>query len=340
MATARKLPSGSWRCRCYAYTDSNGKKHYESFTASTKAQAEMMANKFMASADKKRASDITVKEAVESYLKANEGILSPSTLLNYSKDFKRLEPLYQMRIRKLTSNDVQSWISDLSARGLSPKTVKNTYGLLRSSLTFSGLDNSFVIHLPKSKKEKKIAPESEQIIRLYESSPRKMKIAIALASHHSLRRGEISAIKYKDITGNVLYIHADVVRGKGGWIYKEIPKTDTSNRNVYLSDEELELIGTGDPEANIVNLTPGSIGTNFYNIRKRVGLDHIRFHDLRVYFASICVAMGMSETTLAHLGGWKEGSTVLRNHYLKRIESIDEGYANKMNDYFSKISRA
>ena len=33
MATAKKLPSGSWRCRVYDYTDENGKKHYKSFTS-------------------------------------------------------------------------------------------------------------------------------------------------------------------------------------------------------------------------------------------------------------------------------------------------------------------
>ena len=334
MARATKLPSGNWRCRVYAYTDDAGKKHYESFTASTKQQAEMMAARYANTADKKRASDITVKEAVENYLKANEGVLSPSTILNYTKDAKRLEPLNNIRIRKLTSNDIQSWISELSAKGLAPKTVKNTYGLLRTSLTFSGLENNFVIHLPKVQKKRKFAPENEQIIALYNAAPRKMKIAIALAAHHSLRRGEISAIKYKDITGNVLYIHADMVRGKDGWVYKEIPKTETSNRNVYLSDEELALLGVGAPEDYVVPLVPSSIGTNFYNIRNRVGLEHIRFHDLRVYFASISVAMGMSETTLAHLGGWKEGSTVLRDHYKKSIESIDEGYAKKMNEYF------
>lgn len=335
MAKATRLPSGSWRCRVYSYTDSSGKKHYESFTASTKQQAEMMAAQFANTADKKRASDITVKEAVDEYLRANEGILSPSTLLNYSKDTKRFESINNIRIRKLTSSDIQTWIAELSAKGLSPKTVKNTYGLLRTSLTFSGLDNSFVIHLPKSQKRKKYAPENEQIIALYNAAPRKMKIAIALAAHHSLRRGEISAIKYNDINGNILYIHSDMVRGKDGWVHKEIPKTETSNRNVYLSDQELELIGVGSPDDYIVPLVPSSIGTNFYNIRKRVGLDHIRFHDLRVYFASISVAMGMSETTLARLGGWREGSSALRDHYKKSIQSIDEGYAKKMNEYFS-----
>ena len=110
-----------------------------------------------------------------------------------------------------------------------------------------------------------------------------------------------------------------------------------SNRNVYLSDEELALIGYGQPNEYIVPLVPSSITTNFSNIRKRLGLEHIRFHDLRVYFASIMVAMGASEATLAHLGGWKEGSTALRDHYKKSIQSIDEGYAKKMNDYFTKI---
>ena len=36
MATARKLPSGSYRCQIYDYTDEKGKRHYKSFTAKTK----------------------------------------------------------------------------------------------------------------------------------------------------------------------------------------------------------------------------------------------------------------------------------------------------------------
>ena len=323
----------------YAYTDVQGKKHYESFTASTKQQAEMMAAKFSNSADKKRAADITVKDAVELYIKANQDVLSPSTIFNYSKDKKRLESLYNIKIRKLTSNQIQCWIGELSNRGLSPKTIQNTYSLLRSSLVFSGLDERYSIHFPKAKKERKFAPETEQIIALYNASPRRLKIAIVLAAHHSLRRGEICAIKYKDITGNVLYIHSDVVKGVNGWVHKEIPKTETSNRNVYLSDKELELIGTGDPDDYVVGLVPNSIGTRFYAVRKKVGLEHIRFHDLRVYFASISVAMGMSETTLAHLGGWREGSAALRDHYKKSILSIDEGYAKKMNDYFESMTQ-
>ena len=40
---ARKLPSGSWRARLFLGEDENGKKHYKSFTAATKREAERLA---------------------------------------------------------------------------------------------------------------------------------------------------------------------------------------------------------------------------------------------------------------------------------------------------------
>ncbi len=43
MATAKKLPSGKYRCLIYDYTDQSGKRHYKSFTAKTKKDAELAA---------------------------------------------------------------------------------------------------------------------------------------------------------------------------------------------------------------------------------------------------------------------------------------------------------
>lgn len=340
MAKAKKLPSGSWNVRVYSHTDSTGKQIYESFTASSKREAEVLAARYKADIDKRRTEDITIGQAVSNYLEANKNVLSPSTIYGYTKDSKRFETINHLKIRKLTSNDLQSYISYLVDQGLSPKTVKNTYGLLRTVLTFCGVDKNFVIHLPSNPKKRKFAPENEQITALYNNANHKMKIAISLAAFHSLRRGEISGLKYGDLKGNTLYIHSDVVKSADGksWVHKEIPKTEVSNRTIYLSESEVELIGTGNPDDYIVDLTPGSIGTNFYNLKKRVGVE-IRFHDLRVYFASISVAMGMSETTLAHLGGWREGSQVMKEHYQKPIMSVDEGYANKMNNYFENMKR-
>ena len=45
MATAKKLPSGAYRCLIYI-GDENGKRKYKSFTAKTKKEAEFKATQF------------------------------------------------------------------------------------------------------------------------------------------------------------------------------------------------------------------------------------------------------------------------------------------------------
>lgn len=335
---AKRQPSGNYRVRVYAYTDSSGKKIYQSFTAPTKDEAEMMAMRWKTSRSKTRPDNITVAQAIEKYLKSNDGTLSPSTINNYWKDSKRMKPIEHIKISKLDNTIIQTFISQLSNSGLSPKTVRNTYTLLRSSLAASGLETDFKIHLPQVQKKRQNAPENEQIIALYNNASHKMKIAIMLAARHSLRRGEICGLTYGDLKGNTLFVHSDIVMGPDGWVHKETPKTSSSNRSVYLSDEEVSLIGQGSPNEYIVPLTPGTIGTNFYNLKKRLGID-IRFHDLRVYFASVSAALGIPEIYTAHHGGWKENSKVLKEHYQKPIASIDEAYAKKLNDHFKSMTQ-
>ena len=48
MARKKKneLPSGNIRVQVYDYTDNDGKKHYKSFTAPTKAQAQALATEW------------------------------------------------------------------------------------------------------------------------------------------------------------------------------------------------------------------------------------------------------------------------------------------------------
>lgn len=336
MPKAKKLPSGSWRTRVYSHTTPDGKKHYESFTASTRQEAEMMAAKFANDADHSRADDITVREAVEKYIKANENVLSPSTLRGYTMDAKRITPIADIRIRKLRSVDLQTFVSQLTAN-YAPKTVKNTYALVITSVAFSGVETRFRVNLPTIPKKRKTAPEDEKIKALYDESNPIMKKVIILAAFHSLRLGEICGLKYKDVDGNKLYIHSDMVQGNDGRVHKDFPKTESSNRTVLLTDKELEIIGNGDPDDYIVPRAPSTLDHNFLMLTKKLGIECVTLHTLRSYFASVAVAIGVPDLYTSHMGGWRENSTVLKEHYQKKIVSMDEAYAQKLNNYFSGI---
>ena len=66
MAKAKKLKSGSYRCLAYDYTDGTGKRHYESFTADTRREAERLAAEYAATKEiKKRPDNMTVYEALD-----------------------------------------------------------------------------------------------------------------------------------------------------------------------------------------------------------------------------------------------------------------------------------
>lgn len=339
MAKAKKLPSGNWRARVYSHTSADGKKHYESFTASTRQEAEMLAAKFANDHDRKRTENLTVKDAVRGYIEANKSTLSPTTLYGYTKDAQRLEPINNVRIRKISSSDVQGLISYLVEKGLSPKTIKNTYGTLRAALTFYGIERRFMIHLPSAQKKPLKSPENEQIKALYDNANPKLKKAILLGCL-SLRRGEICALKYGDIQGNTLYVHADMVKGIADeWYYKEVPKTDASNRTVYLPDFLLDMLGTGFPEEFIIDLKPSGISSEYRRLRLKLGLD-ITFHQLRHYFASIAKVLDIPDNFAANLGGWRNGSKVLQSVYQNNIVSMNEVYAQKINRHLEDLTQS
>lgn len=339
MPKANKLPSGNWRARVYSHTSADGKKHYESFTAGTKQEAEMLAAKFAKDNDRKRTANLTVKEAMQGYIDANKNTLSPTTIYGYTKDAQRIDIIGNVRIRKISSSDVQALISNLVEKGLSPKTIKNTYGTLRSALVFYGIEKRFMVHLPAERKKPLKSPENCHIKALYESANPKLKKAILLGCL-SLRRGEICALKYGDIQGNTIFVHADMVKGiSDEWIYKEVPKTAASYRMIYLPDFLLDMIGSGHPDEFIIDLKPSGISSEYRRLRLKLGLN-ITFHQLRHYFASIAKVLDIPDNYAANLGGWRNGSKVLQDVYQNNIVSMNEIYAHKINKHLEGLTQS
>ena len=148
MPTAKKTSSGMSRVRAYSHTDAEGKKHYRSFSAPTKQEAEQAAAKWSGSADRVERCDLTVADAIDGYIRAKTGVLSQSTLRGYVALKNRYyAPIASRKIRRLSSADVQTFVSDLAAQ-VSPKTVSNIYGLLTASVALYAPEISWRIKLP------------------------------------------------------------------------------------------------------------------------------------------------------------------------------------------------
>ena len=338
MATAKKLPSGSWRVRVYSHTDEDGKKVYESFTAPSRREAEMKAAEWANKKARHNRSDLTVKEAIEGYINAKEGVLSPSTIRGYRTQLRNnYREIEKEPIKKLTSEKLQIFVSSLSGK-VKAKSVSNIYGLLSSALKMYLPDETFRVTLPKKIKRRMDSPSNEDVQMLYKRAPAELKKCIALGAYSSLRRGEICALTFSDIEGNIVHVTKDIVQDSNNvWHLKEIPKTAESYRDARIPKKVIELLGTGEPSEKIIKYkNPTSVTRVFTRIRDRLGIN-ICFHDLRHYYASIGAVLGIPDNYLSDFGGWKRGSSVMKEVYQNSMKDMSEEYADKMNKYFDDM---
>ena len=359
MAKAKRLASGNWNVKVFSHVDSKtGKRIYQSFTASTKAAVEMKASQFANNKNRSACASITLEQCIENYISAKASVLSPGTVRSYRNiQEKYFEELRKKDINKITNYDVQTMLNNLKDRveidrsgkekKLSSKTIKNIYALFSASIKFHSKDIVFNVQIPKDDNPDEIdisdleddkLPSNEEVKLLFNAASPWMKKCIALAAFSSMRRGEIAAIKYKDILIDEckIFVHAAFTMDENNnWIYK-VPKTEGSIRVVNAPKEVIELLGTGDPEEYVIGYNPNTISKMFIKLRDSMGIN-VRFHDLRHYFASIGNILHIPDTVLADFGGWEHNSPVMKKVYQGNIKDISEGYAKKMNNYFSDI---
>lgn len=338
MAKAKKLPSGSWRCLAYDYTDSEGKRHYESFTAESKKEAEYMAAEFILNKEKKKRPDnMSLYDALDKYIQIKEGVLSPTTVRTY-KSARRthFENIGNLSIRDISNTAVQSWISDLSKK-IQPKTVRNTYGLLLSALDMFSPDIHIKVKLPQKKDPHFYTPSDNDVKLLLDKIVgTELEIAVLLAAFGTLRRGEICALTDCDInTGeNCITVNKAYVRDENNeWVLKE-PKTFSSNRTVELPLFVIQkLHGI---QGNIIKAHPDALSERFRRAIKASGLQKFRFHDLRHYSASILHAIGVPDQYIMERGGWSS-DYVMKSVYRNIIDDESAKQTRKIIAHFNDM---
>lgn len=165
MAAAKKLPSGSWRVQVFSHYEyiqnpdstTTKKRVYESFTcddpsARGRRKVEQMAAEYAANKERIMKNNYTLEEALKKYIESKSNVLSPTAIRGYETLIRNTYPeLLQIRIQKLTSQDIQNWVNRYSLDH-SPKSVANAHGLISAVLSVYEPSLRFNTKLPKSAK--------------------------------------------------------------------------------------------------------------------------------------------------------------------------------------------
>lgn len=332
---AKKQRSGKWRCQLYLGDEMiNGKRKQlrKSFTASTRSEAEAMADEYLRKHGKSaHDASVTLEDAFRAYLDAKSNILSPSTIRGYTYAFNGcFADIKQKRIRDLDTLTVQKWINSL-APTKSPKTVKNAYSILTAVVTSVDPSWKVKVTLPKKKKPEYSVPSYDDVMLLADSAGKNLRKAILLSAFCSLRRGEICALELSDVdpTGWIS-VTKDMVQAEDGqYTIKDIPKTVESCRRVPVPDFVLSEITD-----TLVDCTPSAITIGFERLTTRLGMN-CRFHDLRHFYASYLHLKGVPDSFIEKFGGWKPGSSVMRSIYRNAMQSEIDDQADKVLEAFT-----
>lgn len=350
MATARKLPSGSWRCQVFSHYEyikqEDGtikkKRIYKSFTCddpSSKGKRTAEAEAAAWAQEKESISkyDKTFGEALDDYISARSAVLSPATIREYRQIRKRnLQGLMPKKVSRITQTDIQKEIN-LESLSLSPKTIRNLHGLISAVLHIYRPNFALNTQLPKSIRPNLYIPSDQDITTLINYVAEKdseMEKAILLAAFGPMRRGEICALNSDHIDGNIVHVEYSMTQDENGkWILKA-PKSLAGNR--YITFPQFVMDKISDISGNIVNLNPTQISHRFPHLLKQAGLPNFRFHDLRHYSASIQHALGIPDAYIMQRGGWNNDK-VLKEVYRHTLSQEEEKANQIANEHFKKI---
>lgn len=343
MSEAKKLPSGKWRNLLYVGKDENGKRKYESFTADTKREANLLAmeraRELEQGIKKERTpSELTVGEAIDKYIEDRDAILEPKTIREY-RGYRRnyLQGLMSVKLKRLSSETVQRELNK-EARRLSPKSIANIWALFKAAVKSAAPYLEFEVKLPQKRKTEMRIPTNDQLLELFEAfEGMKVEIPVLIAATCGLRRGEIAALNLAedvDYERCVISVTKAISRNdEGEWVVGGT-KTYSSTRIVEAPGWVVDKLRLA-RDAGYEFQTPDAISNSFAKMCKKHGMK-IRFHDLRHYYASLMLSLGVPDKyAMARMG--HATPNMLKNVYQHIMDDKDKEVSLAINQYFESL---
>ena len=365
MPTAKKLPSGSWRCLAYSHTEKvydpktgkmKDKRIYESFTCDDpsprgKKRAEMDALQFQMSRKKtpKKREDYTrlrLTEAIDKYIESRENLgRSPTTIQDYRCIQKNgFQDLMDTPLKDIDEDILQEAVSVESMRPsnarrkepvpISAKRLKNEWGLITAVLNKyrPGL-NLAGIELPRVAERTVELPSVSEVMQIIRGTD--IELPVLLAMWLSFSMSEVRGLtKSKSISGDYITVCEVVVDVGKEQIRKAEGKTETRLRRHRIPPYIKKLIDQVEGDI-LVPMTGKALYHKWIRLQDKNGMDHITFHDLRHLSASVMAWLRIPDKYAMERGGWKSDK-VMKKIYMNTFSEGRIQVDDMMDEYFEK----
>jgi integrase len=367
----RQRGKSSWELRVHAGRDElTGKKLYVHKTfRGGKREAERELARLVAQVEEgtRTARSGTIAELCEKWFDFTAPGLSPAVAAEYRRLLdRRILPRWGATpVRRLRTAELDAWYAQLRRYGgvsggeLSPNSVNRIHAVLRRALSqavrwgWITTNPAAAASPPRVRRESLEIPCADDVGRLIAASAkvnRALPVFLRLAATTGARRGELCALRWRDIdldrgilhiSGALVEVERRVIE-KGTKTHAERRITlDQGSIQVLAAyrvevDEALAFAGTAlSRDSFVFSHHPGGlqpwrpnyVTLAFVRLTRREGLEGLRLHDLRHFAATTMLVGGVDVRTAAGRLGHAQSSTTL-DIYAHFVRAADERAAS------------
>ena len=272
-----------------------------------------------------RKSPKKISEWIDEWLALYLPNIQETTRIGYKTKINNyLKPaIGDIYLQSLRAEHVQKMVNDMIARGLSPKSIRDTYNNINAAMKkavtlrmipFKPCEG---VVLPKLKRYRAKVYDVKMIHNLLDvAKGTDMYLPILLCVTAGLRRGELLALRWDniDFKNSMLQVRSNMVRGEEDFIIKS-PKTEAGVRDIRLGNEVMAVLKEERAkylsdlfsyQGHFQNLNfvirqkdgspirPDSMSQKWRRFLEDNRLPSIRFHDLRHSNATALIQAGVN----------------------------------------------
>lgn len=372
--TLRKRSDGRWEARYVSPVDNKQHSIYGKTQKAVREKLQKILQEFSEYAEL-QGEDMSISAWLDIWLKNYTSNVKQSTLSTYRSAIEtRIKPyIGEKSLKTLTTSDIQDIYTTLNKEGLSPKTVKNTHGVIHKSLAqaiklrYIKYNVSEGCVIPKIERTDIRPLDEKDIVRfLKEIKGDKYEAIYFVTLFTGMRQGEVLGLTWDciDFENNLIYLNKQLVKlrdrpksyrfgslknGKSRTIYmsnsvadvlrKHQIAQDIARRNAgeaWIGDKTQwkDLVFTNETGECIANYF---VYKRYKAIVERIGLGYSRFHDLRHSFAVISLQNGDDIKTVQDALGHHTSAFTLQV-YAHSTQKMKQDSAQRMDAFIQQIN--